>query len=283
MLDTRLVIVSGKGGVGKSAVAAAIAHASALRGKQTLVLSMTGSGMGLGAHLGSTHLEFKPMQVQPNLWALAMDRSRALTEYLQIQLRLPSYATFTPSLRAFDALASTAPAVREIVTMGKVLWEVNTERWDLVVADGPPTGQIGSFLYAPTAINELVKDGRLARQATWMRRTLREVTTTALALVTIPEELPTTETQEMLAWLAENHVVSTPTVIANRVLDPLTATDEPTGPTGAAARLHRSLCSEQQQWLAALPADIRLPFQFGASDPQVVANEMSTRIQETLL
>lgn len=278
MLDKRLILVSGKGGVGKSAVAAAIARASAAMGRRTLVLSMTGTGMGLGAHLDSTHLEFKPTQVQANLWALAMDRSKALTEYLQIQLGLPSYATFTPSIRAFDALAATAPAVREIVTMGKILWEVNTERWDLVVADGPPTGQIGSFLYAPTAINELVKDGRLARQATWMRRALRESSTTALALVTIPEELPTVETQEMLAWLDANHVISAPVVIANRVLDPLIAVDEPHGLVGAAARLHRSLHSEQQEWLTALPPDIRLPFLFGASDPTVVAVDIAGRL-----
>lgn len=282
MHDKKLVIVSGKGGVGKSAVSAAIAHDAAARGRKTLVLSMTDSGMGLGAHLGSPHLEFAPTRMADDLWALAMNRSRALVEFLQIQLRLPSYATFTPAVRAFDVLASTAPAVREIVVMGKVLWEVRTGRWDLVVADGPPTGQLGSFLYAATAIGEWASTGRLAEHGTWMRSILEDETSTSLVLVTVPEELPTTETLETVDWLDKERVVGPPTIVANRVLTPLRAEIGGRGARGDAATLHRSLQEEQEGWLDILPPDIRLPFLFGADDPTSVTRSMSDALRLAL-
>ena len=197
---TQLVVVSGKGGVGKSAAAAATALVAHRRDARVLVLSMVGTGGGLATHIGAGVLRFEPVEVFPGLHALSVDRSRALMEYLRVQVGLPAFTTLPPVMRAFDALTSAAPAVREIVTLGKVLWEVRRDRWDVVVADGPPTGQIGSFLRAPATIGELVTGGRIAEQAGWMAETLRSHDT-LLRLVTLPEELPASETQETLDWL----------------------------------------------------------------------------------
>ena len=279
--DKRFVLVSGKGGVGKSAVAAAIARSAAAEGRRTLALSMIGNGMGLGAHLGATRLEFKPVTVQPDLSALAIDRAKALVEYLQIQVGLPSYATFGPAVRAFDVLASTAPAIREIVTMGKVLWEVKTGRWDLVVADGPPTGQIGSFLRAATTMSELVSSGRIADQSKWMRDILTDPQATSLVLVSLAEELPTNETLETLDWLDRNPVVGSTTVVANRVLTPLQDDSTPDGAIGEAAVLHRSISDEQRIWLDRLPADTELPFLFGIDAPDRISAVLAEHITES--
>lgn len=281
MLDKRLVMVSGKGGVGKSAVAAAVARAAADSGRRALALSMTGSGMGLGAHLGSPSLGFKPTVISPRLSALAIDQSRALVEYLQIQLRLPSYATFTPAIRAFDVLATTAPAVREIVTMGKVLWEVKSDQWDLVVVDAPPTGQITSYLEAYATISDLVPSGRLADQADWMREVLLDSEASGLVLVATPEELPVTETLETLKWLTANPVVSDTRVIINRLLTPLESNATGRGAVAEAATLHRSLVSEQQTWVGELNAERSLPFLFGASDPDHVAIALSEYFRDS--
>ena len=275
MLDKRFIVVSGKGGVGKSAVAAAIAKSAARAGRNTLALSMVGNGMGLGAHLGMTALEFKPQQTEPNLHALSIDRSKALVEYIQIQVGLPSYATFTPAVRAFDVLASTAPAIREIVTMGKVLWEVKTGHWDLVVADGPPTGQIGSFLGAANTMAKLVSSGRVADQSKWMREIQMDPQATELVLVSIPEELPTSETIEALEWLDEHPVVASRSIFANRVLPPLETEAAGSGVAADAARLHRSLTSEQALWLERLPTHLDLPFLFGAESASVVADRLA--------
>ena len=278
MLDKRFIVVSGKGGVGKSAVAAAIAKSAARAGRNTLALSMVGNGMGLGAHLGMTALEFRPQQTEPNLHALSIDRSKALVEYIQIQVGLPSYATFTPAVRAFDVLASTAPAIREIVTMGKVLWEVKTGHWDLVVADGPPTGQIGSFLGAANTMAKLVSSGRVADQSKWMREIQMDPASTELVLVSVPEELPTSETIEAIEWLDEHPVVASRSIFANRVLPQLETAAVGSGAAADAANLHRSLTSEQAFWLDRLPTHLDLPFLFGAESASAVADRLAEAV-----
>lgn len=275
---TRLVVVSGKGGVGKSAVAAATALDHHRRGASVLAISMVGTGGGLASHTGAGQLGFEPVEVFPGLHALTIDRSRALIEYLRVQVGLPPFAALPPVIRAFDALAATAPAVREIVTIGKVLWEVKREHWDVVVADGPPTGQIGSFLRAPTSISELVTGGRIAEQAAWMTDTLRS-DSTLVRIVTLAEELPMSETRESLDWFAANGVVSHIEVIANRILPELTLSKIPGGRVGDAARLHLSLQAEQQEWLDRQPPDRRLPYLFGVASSEAVASHLADEME----
>jgi anion-transporting ArsA/GET3 family ATPase len=278
MLDKRLVLVSGKGGVGKSAVATGLALLAQRHGLRVLIIEME-SGGGLSAHFGTGPLSFQPTEVRPGLHAMEMVRSEALLEYLQLQLRLPGMGRFGSVARAFDALATTAPAVREIVTIGKILWEVKEEKWDLVIVDAPPTGQIGSYLRAPQSISELVATGRIRAQADWMANTLADPVRTELVLVNLPEELPTTETLEMIDWVAETEVVATPTVIANRVLDKLTVRVPSSGVAAEMAQLHTSLWAEQQKWLDRLPADLTLPYMFGMFTPTEVAAHVSDELE----
>lgn len=277
----KLIIVTGKGGVGKSAVAAATAIAAHRAGRRVLVLAMTGEGGGLAAHVAAAPLTFEAREERPGLSSLVVDRTKALVEYLQIQVGLPPIVAFGPALRAFDALASAAPAIREIVTMGKVLWEVRKGAWDLVVADAPPTGQIASYLRAARTVGELVPSGRIREQSAWMEQALLEPGTTRLCLVTTPEELPTSETEETLAWLEREDVVADVEVIANRVLPELSWSAErlPEGRAGAAARLHLSLQAEQGRWLEALPPGRRLPFLFGLMTPAEVAARLADEVE----
>lgn len=278
MLSKRLLIVSGKGGTGKSAVAAGIAMLAQRRGLRVLAIEM-GSEGGLSTHFGTGPLDFQSREIRPGLHALRIVRSEALLEYLSLQLRLPGMGRFGAVARAFDALATAAPAVREIITIGKVLWEVREDRWDLVVADAPPTGQIGSYLRAPLSIAELVPTGRIGGQADWMRATLTDPEQTLLALVTLPEELPATETAHTLAWLEKTDVVPPPLVIANRVLPELGDKSTPEGVVGEMAAMHRALRSEQVRWLEKVPSDISLPFLFGLFTPGEVAAKLSEHLE----
>ncbi|MGH8871773.1 MAG: ArsA family ATPase [Acidimicrobiia bacterium] len=278
MLEKRLVLVSGKGGVGKSAVAAGLALLGQRRGLRVLAMEM-GSPGGLSAHLGSGPLEFEPQEVRPGLHAMQMVRSDALLEYLALQLNIKGLNRFGPLARAFDALATTAPGIREIITTGKAIWEVREDRWDVVIADAPPTGQIGSFLRAPVTISELVPSGRIRNQAETMQEILRDPDLTELVVVCIPEELPVTETEETLRWLAKEDVVAKPRVVANRVLARLTDPDTPPGPVGEAAKLHRALWAEQQIWLNRLPPDHTLPYLHGLFTPGEVAARMADEFE----
>lgn len=278
MLDKRLVLVSGKGGVGKSAVATGLALLAQRHGLRVLISEMEPGG-GLSSHFGTGPLSFQPTEVRPGLHAMQMIRSEALLEYLQLQLKLPGMGRFGSVARAFDALATTAPAVREIVTIGKILWEVKEEKWDLVIVDAPPTGQIASYLRAPQSISELVATGRIRAQADWMARTLADPAKTSLVLVNLPEELPTTETLETIDWVAESEVVSNPTVITNRVLDQLKVKVPETGVAADMATLHTSLWIEQQKWLERLPPDLILPYMFGTFTPTEVAAHVSDELE----
>jgi anion-transporting ArsA/GET3 family ATPase len=238
------------------------------------------SAGGLANHLATGPLAFKPREARPGLHAMHIVRSEALLEYLSLQLRIPGMGRFGPVARAFDALATAAPAVREIIAMGKVLWEVRTDRWDLVIADGPPTGQIGSYLRAPKSIADLVPTGRVRAQSEWMSGILTDPELTSLILVTIPEELPTTETVETMEWLDSEDIVPRPVVIANRVLPGVAEVGSPPGGTiGEMLNLHLSLLAEQEKWLEALPADLMVPYLFGRFTPGEVAAHMSDELE----
>lgn len=278
MLDQRLVIVSGKGGVGKSAVASGLGLLAQRHGLRVLVIEME-SGGGLPAHFGTGPLAFEPREVRPGLHAMEMVRSEALLEYLQLQLKLPGMGRFGAVARAFDALATAAPAVREIVTIGKILWEVREEKWDMVIVDAPPTGQIASYLRAPQSISELVSTGRIRNQAEWMAATLADETQTRVLLVTLPEELPTTETQETISWIDETGVVGPPTVVTNRVLEKLDARGGTHGAAKEMVTLHTSLWTEQQKWLEELRPDLVLPYMFGLFTPPEVAAHISDELE----
>ncbi|HJQ76831.1 MAG TPA: ArsA-related P-loop ATPase [Acidimicrobiia bacterium] len=278
MLDKRLVLVSGKGGVGKSAVTSGLALLAQRRGLRVLAVAMEPGG-GLATHFGAGDLGFAPREVRPGLHAMQMVRSEALLEYLSLQLRLPGVGRFGAVARAFDALATAAPAVREIVTIGKVLWEVKEERWDLVLVDAAPTGQITSYLRAPATISELVTTGRISSQAAWMADTLADPEATALVLVTLAEELPTTETKEAIEWVERSDVVPEPIVITNRVLSPVDD-DAPPGVVGDMVALHESLWAEQQRWLAKLPPHLTLPYLFGLFTPGEVAAHISDELEK---
>ena len=278
MLDKRLVIVSGKGGVGKSAVAAGLAMLAQRHGLRVLAVEM-GSAGGLSAHFSTGPLDFKPKEVRPGLHAMHIVRSEALLEYLSLQLRLPGMSRFGAVARGFDALATAAPAIREIITIGKVLWEVKEDRWDLVVADAPPTGQIGSYLRAPVSIAELVPTGRIRSQSAWMQDALSNPEITQLCIVTLPEELPSTETMETMKWLTDQQLLPDPVIITNRVLPELADHATPQGPVGEMTLLHRSLWTEQEKWIEQVPADLQVPYMFGLFTPGEVAARMSDELE----
>jgi anion-transporting ArsA/GET3 family ATPase len=278
LLDKRLLVVSGKGGVGKSAVAAALAQLATRHGKSVLVIDM-GESAGLSAHLGVSDLEFTPREVRPDLHAMRLVRSDSLIEYLTLQLSIRGLSRLGGLARAFDALATAAPAVREIISIGKVLWEVREQNWDLVIADAPPTGQIGSYLRAPLSIAELVPTGRIQRQAAWMGATLGNPEVTNLILVNLAEELPTTETKQTLEWLERNDLVPEPTIITNRLVSALALRALGKGPVKEAALHHQAVYAEQQHWLEHLTPDMSLPYLFGLLTPTEVAARLSEEFE----
>ncbi|HEX9548962.1 MAG TPA: ArsA family ATPase [Acidimicrobiales bacterium] len=225
LLDRKLIFVTGKGGVGKTTVAASLALLAAMRGKRTLVCEVDAKG-NLADFFESGPTFFEEREVQPHLWAMSMDTEASLKQYLSLQLRVPLVARIGPLARMFDFVATAAPGVKEIVTVGKLVWEVRERHYDLVVVDAAPTGHIVGQLAAPQAINQLVHVGLVRQQTGWMLEILSDPALTGLAIVATAEEMPVSETIELQDRIRSETTVDLTAIIVNRVLPELFARGE---------------------------------------------------------
>ena len=217
ILDRRLVFVTGKGGVGKTSTAAALAHLAAQRGKKTLVCEMDAKG-SLADAFDVGPLAFEPRKLEPNLFAMAMNTEDALKEYLRLFAKVPFIGRIGPLARTFDFLADAAPGVREILVIGKLCYAVREQHYDIGIVDAEATGHIISQIGAPMTIREMAQVGMVRDQTDWMLEVLHDTSITGVAIVTTPEEMPVTESLALIERIEDETGVVATTLIANRVL-----------------------------------------------------------------
>jgi anion-transporting ArsA/GET3 family ATPase len=211
--------------VGKTSVASALGVLAAERGKRTLVCEVDAKG-NLADFYGVGPLTFHGVEVRPGLTAMSMDTEESLKEYLSLHLKLPLLARLGPLARTFDFVANAAPGVKEILTVGKLTYEVREDNYDLVVVDASATGHVVGQLGSPVAINELVRVGLVRNQTDWMIDLLTDPATTGVVVVTVAEEMPVTETLELIDRLRSETDIDVATVVVNRVLPELFARGE---------------------------------------------------------
>jgi anion-transporting ArsA/GET3 family ATPase len=220
LLDRRLLFVTGKGGVGKSSIAASLGLLASQRGKRTLVCEVDAKG-NLADFFEAKPNRFKPQELAPGLFAMSMDTEESLKEYLSLQLKVPLIARVGPLAKSFDFVATAAPGVKEILTVGKLAYEVREQTYDLVVVDAPASGHVVGQLAAPQAINELVQVGVVRDQTAWMVAMLADPAITGAVIVAAPEEMPVTETIELAGRIRHETDVDLAAVVVNKVLPEL--------------------------------------------------------------
>jgi anion-transporting ArsA/GET3 family ATPase len=220
LLDLRLVFVTGKGGVGKTTVAAGLAQLAVEHGKRVLVCEVDAKG-DVTSLFEANPTDFTPREIAPGIWSMSMDTEASLREYLKLHLRIPVVGRIGPLAKAFDFVATAAPGVREILTVGKLCYEVRERHYDIVVVDAPASGHVIGQLAAPQAINDLVKVGLIRSQTDWMLDILSDQRQTGLVAVCTPEEMPVNETLELVTRVREETTVRLSAVVVNRVLPEL--------------------------------------------------------------
>lgn len=229
LLDRKLLFVTGKGGVGKSTVAAALAMTAAQQGKRVLACEFDAKGDLLASFAGAgatggrqgQPLAYAPREIQANLFAMAMDPEESLKEYLKRNLRIPLITKIGALSTAFDFLANAAPGIREIVTVGKVAFEARENNYDIVIVDATASGHIVGQLRAPQAINELVGVGAIRSQTNWMLGILADPNRCGVVITTTAHEMPVLETIQLMSAIRKDTEVDIAGVVVNRLLPEL--------------------------------------------------------------
>jgi anion-transporting ArsA/GET3 family ATPase len=265
----RLLIVSGKGGVGKSTVSAALALASAGAGLKTLACELN-TRERISALLGHPPAGPQIALLEENLWAVDIRPEEAMREYGLMILKFKSVYNAVFENRVVRYFLRFIPSLQELTLLGKVLFHLQEKgedgrwRFDRIILDAPATGHAISFLSLPQVILDTVPPGPMSKEAAVMRDLLSDSAVTAAILVTLPEEMPINETVELhSALLRRVHVqpravvlnLATPTRFSDADVAALTGAPA----LGELARAHLGRQRATEDASLRLERELRLP------------------------
>jgi anion-transporting ArsA/GET3 family ATPase len=201
VFDRRLILVVGKGGVGRSTVAAAIANQCARRGRKTLLFEVNANDR-FGTYFDKPAVGPAVAQLAPNLWGVNTNPAAALEEYGLMILKFRSVYEMVFENRVTRAFLRAIPGLDDYAMLGKAWFHTTEEKrgnpvYDTIVFDMPASGHSVSMLRIPWVINDTVPEGPLTRDARTMKELLTDAQRTAAVLVTLAEEMPVNEAIEL--------------------------------------------------------------------------------------
>ncbi len=290
----RLRIVTGKGGVGKSTVAAALALAELRRGKRVLLAEID-AGDRLAKLLGVPPSGFAMKEVLPGLWHVDMNAEEAIHEYALMLLRFERVYKTVFKNRLVRSFIRLIPSLGELVMLGKV-WFHETERqggrprFDVIVLDAPATGHAMALLRTPRAVAGTVPDGPLKVNADNIGKLLADQGRTVLHVVTTPEEMPVNEALELHAAARGSLQLALGATIVNQDVPPLPAPLAGLADDRGLARVAAALTQREAKRLAGeehlqrLAAErlVRLPRLVGGASGRDELETLSQRLEAAL-
>jgi anion-transporting ArsA/GET3 family ATPase len=223
LLDRRLLLVTGKGGVGKSTVAAALALRLAEAGLRTLLCEVN-ADRRLGRMMGHPEVGPEVRSVEANLSMVDLEPDASMREY--VLSKIPSERVYRAVFenRLVRYFLRFIPALAETVMLGKVLWHLR--QWpdapggfDRIVLDLPATGHALTLLGVPQSLVSALPSGPMSTEADWMLELLTDPATTSAVLVSLPEELPVNETLELAQALRSRLKVRIGALVLNQSVE----------------------------------------------------------------
>jgi anion-transporting ArsA/GET3 family ATPase len=224
--DRRFIFVTGKGGVGKTTVSAALGRALAARGKRVLI-AMCNAKERMSAMFASEMVGSEIVHIAERVWAVNIDPEHAFQEYGRMVLKVPGLYRVVFQNRYVRSFLPAVPGLPEWAMLGKA-WYHTTElderganRFDVVLLDAPATGHGLDMLRVPKVIMEVVPPGVLRRDAETAWKMFTDPAVTSVVVVTMPEELPVTETLELVDAITREIGLPLGALVVNGVLSPL--------------------------------------------------------------
>jgi anion-transporting ArsA/GET3 family ATPase len=221
IFDKRLVFVTGKGGVGKTTVAAALGLAAASAGRRTIVCEVAQQER-MSRVFRREGVGYSETRLETDLYAISIDPERSMEEYLRSQVKPSALYPLLFENRLFQYFAAATPGMRELVTIGKV-WELaqferrNPEAmpYDLVIVDAPSTGHGLGILRTPRTFRDVARVGPIRRQAEKIDAFITDSDATGFVAVALPEEMPVNETVEFESNLRDEMGLELDLVVVN--------------------------------------------------------------------
>jgi anion-transporting ArsA/GET3 family ATPase len=285
---SRVMIVAGKGGVGKTTVTAALATAAARAGMSVLIVEVEGKS-GLSSALGCPPLEYAEREVRPNLRARTLTPDHALLEYLE-ERGLRRVSKHLVRSGALDVVATAVPGMKDILVLGKVKQLEVANTADLILIDAPAAGHAVTFLLSARGLLDAVRVGPVRKQAEDVIELLSDPDRCRVMLVTLPEETPVNELVETAFALEDRAGIKLGPVVVNAVPGDLALVGTSTAADAAAAGIatpaeagaldaavafrnerHELARAQADRLASLLPLpQLRLPFLFSAIGPAEV-------------